>query len=372
MKRKCSMAMAIALAVMLLVGTGLAAGLKLNLFEYFSQSEDAYRKELDQQKLVSLQDKDTLISTSVTDIPQGLTAEDLDKMNDAYYDGEVLFVSFIIGESLHTVEWTPTAEDIAQHAVPSAIRTNDYMPINLEAQARIEQAFETGQPYGFKQYLRSTDFTRLETAGGERLWHRNENYFSQSIGNDRYYGMMQVMSPLPEEIRHQDTIEIRLPMQLSTIYYWYDGEELYMWYDNTEQAMLTAVIARDTDVPHGQYESETATVDDTLVTVEASASPYLLHVVIRPEEPIFHSTDRIWEWHIYDDSGHELMKSYEKLIIYGSVAPRPILSYVHEYGADGLSRETWLELPGEMPETITVVITEGMEERASYTLRLAE
>lgn len=366
--------LALALVSLLLVGTGLAAGLALNVFNIISdRARDGYL-DWQQQKLDSLRDKNTLVSTSASDVPQGFDIDDVIQIHDAYYDGEVLFIGCIESRwRMPTVEWTPTEEELAQSALPSAIRTGNYKPVNKVAEALIEQVLEAGQPYGFKQYVYWDDFSRnLQTTSGVRLWYTfatGSNY-NAAEDDEREYGMTQFMAPLPEEIRGKDRIEVQLPVRFRTTYYWFDGEELYIWNGEDERAMLTAVIDREQDVPHREYEQGKITLEGAEVTVEAEAGPYLLHMKLSADEPIFVLSPDVlpWQWSVYDDAGRKLEKSFMR-----SSGATPMRTDIHEYGKDGLTWELWLWLYGDIPETLTMEIGQDYrKDEATVTLRLAE
>lgn len=370
-KRSWPRVLALALVSMLLVGTGLAAGLSLNVFNVIS--DHAHEDDFDwaKQKLDSLRDKNTLVSTSASNVPQGFDMDDVIQIHDAYYDGEALFVGCIQNRwRMPTVEWTPTEEELAQFALPSAIRTGNYKPVNKVAETLIEQVLEAGQPYGFKQYIYYDHFSRhLQTTSGVRLWYTyaTGSSYNTSADDEHEYGMTQFMAPLPEEIRGKDRIEVQLPVRFETTYYWFDGKELYIWNGEDERAMLTAVIDREPDVPHRQYEQGKITLEDAEVTVEADATPYLLHMVLRTDKPIFSPPDP-WHWRAYDDAGHSLDKSFMR-----SHGSTPMRTDIHEYGEDGLSWELWLGLFGDIPETLTLEIGHAFwEALPTVTLRLAD
>lgn len=372
-KRSWPRVLALALVCMLLVGTGLAAGITLNVFNIiFDHGKDIGYYDWQLQKLDSLRDKNTLVSTSASDVPQGFDMDDVIQIHDAYYDGEVLFVGCIESRwRMPTVEWTPTEEELAQFALPSAIRTENYKPVNKVAETLIEQVLDAGQPYGFKQYIYWDDFSdRLQTTDGNRLRYTSGSSFGFSVDDKREYHMTQFMAPLPEEIRRKDRIEVLLPVRFMTTYYWFDGEELYIWKGEDERAMLTAVIDRDQNARRGRYESAKMMLEGTEVTVEADANPYLLHVKLSADEPIFALLPNVlpWQWSVYDDAGHELEKSFMR-----NTLSQPLRLDIHEYSTDGLYTETWMWLYGEIPETLTLEIgRDYRKDEATVTLRLAE
>lgn len=392
-KRPWPRVLALALVSMLLVGTGLAAGLSLNLFDVLSKSHrgSQYYWEQDQLKLNSLREKNTLISTSSI-APEGVYPEKMIQFHDAYYDGHVLLVGYIHGERewyQPFIEWTPTEEELAELAASAILRDKDgkYL-FNEAADAILQQAMKSGQPCGIKSYY-ITDGYRFETTAGNLLWS-GQTHYAESIHDDRsgYYLVEQYASPLPEEIRDLDTIDIQMPFKFDTEYFWFDGHELYSWYGPQERAMLTVTIGRDMSVLQGRYENEKVILNGTEVTVEADAiGPYLLHVVLNADEPYFSpgqggphtwiALDEAGEEHsmsmrFYDDMGLEHAPMMQKVIFNYKRKNEYVLFIYDDCSEDGRSKEIWLDLFGEIPEALTMVITQDDTEVTTVTLRLAD
>ncbi|MCH5286133.1 MAG: hypothetical protein J1E43_01820 [Christensenellaceae bacterium] len=392
-KRKWPSAMALVLAAVLLCGTGLAAGLRLNLFELLSKSTPVNESkwEQDQIKLRSLREKNTLISTSVS-APEGVHPEKMIQVHDAYYDGNVLLVGYIQGENEWFdpfVEWTPTEEELARFDEPPILRQKDgHYLFSETADSILREAIRTGQPCGIKAYGIS-GYRVFETTDGQRLWVGNTNY-AEPVGTDSLscYAVEQFASPLPEAIRGRDVIDIQMPFTFNTEYFWFDGNELYTWFGPEEYAMLTVTIGRDQDAPAGgRYGSETISLNGAELTVEAEAfGPYQLRVVMSADEPYFLPAMGPVRWNAYDEAGRELSMSVSVYDEAGMLLEPMVWKIIFNLGRkteyafafydacseDGLTKELLLDLVGEVPETLTVVITQDDAEAATVTLRLAE
>ena len=390
MKRKWSLAMALALAVVLIVGTGLATGIKLNLFGMISQSDPSnqYNWEQDRIKLSRLGEKNTLISVSA-DAPEGIQLEKMIQVQDAYYDGYVLLVSYIRGESelFHTeLEWAPDGEEeLTDMGAPIPRDLLDNYFTDEARQASLQQAIEAGETWGRKWVTVSGGYDFL-TTDGNKLWTGSTHY--ATLVDEEQYIVMQFASPLPEEIRDKDEIVIQMPFTFGTIYFWFDGADLYTGFGEDEQGVLTVTVGRDTDVPQAQYASEKVSLHGTELTVEAEAvTPYLLHVVMSAEKPYFtpgKGGPTTWIAHnevgqqcsmsmkVYGEADIELGAMMQR-IIFGDMPSKQYTLYLYpDCSEDGTSKELWLDLLGEIPETITVVALQNDVKEASVTLHLAE
>lgn len=390
MKRKWSMAVALALVAMLIVGTGLATGLKLNLFGMLSQSnpENQYNWEQDQVKLSRLSEKNTLISVSA-DAPEGMQLDQMIQVQDAYYDGHVLLVGYIQGKSelFHTfLEWLPEGEEELTDIGELIPREISGIYFSDEAkQASLQQAIDAGEIWGRKWIGVSSGYDFLTTEGN-KLWTGSTRY--ATLVDEEQYVVMQFASPLPEEIRDKDEIVIQMPFTFGTDYFWFDGTDLYSWFGEEEQGVLTVTVGRDTDVPQGQYEAETIRLHGTELTIEATAvTPYLLHVTMSAEKPYFtpgKGGPMTWIAHnqfgqqcsmsanVYGEAGLELGAMMQK-IIFGNLPSKQYTQFIYpDCSEDGTSKELWLDLLGEIPETITMDVLQNDVKEATVTLRLAE
>ena len=391
-KRKWSMAMALALAAMLIVGTGLATGLKLNLFGLLSQSNPSnqYNWEQDRIKLSRLGEKNTLISVSA-DAPEGIQLDQMIQVQDAYYDGYVLLVGYMQGESelFHPfIEWAPTEEEPADLSKPVLLdMSGDYF-FDQEVQASFRAAADAGETWGRKWVTVSGGYDFL-TTNGNKLWTGGTNY-ADTIDEERscYYAVKQFASPLPEEIRDKGEIVLQMPFTFDTSYYWFDGSNLYHWFSEDEEGVLTVTVGRDTDVPQGQYSSEKVRLNGTELTVEATAvTPYLLHVTMSAEKPYFTPGEggpMTWIAHnqfgqqcsmsakVYGEADLELGAMMQK-IIFGDLPSRQYAQFIYpDCSEDGTSKELWLDLFGEIPEAVTMIVRQNGIKEATVTLRLAE
>ena len=397
MKRKWSMTVALALAVMLIVGTGLAAGIRLNLFGLLSQSnpERQYNWEQDKIKLGRLGEKNTLLSVCAT-APESTPLDQLIQIQDAYYDGYVLLLGYIHGEDglfWSYIEWTPTEEELEALGGPT-LREDGANPFREdeggEVRASLERAVQTGETWGRKRLTVSEGYDFMTTEG-TKLW-TGSTYYTEHFndGSDNAYTLMQFTSPLPEEIRDKDTIVIEEPFTLLVEYYWFDGSNLYSWYgeDKKEECKLTITVGRDTDVRQARYASEKVRLNGTELTVAAEAvTPYLLHVTMSAEKPYFSpgkGGPMTWIAHntvgqqcsmsaeVYGEENLELGAMMQK-IIFGNLPSKQYTQFIYpDCSEDGTSKELWLDLFGEIPETVTMVVRQNDIKEATVTLRLAE
>ena len=384
-QRRWPRALVLALVLVLVAGTGLAAGIKLNLFKLISEGDFGDRLyshwDTDQVKLQSLSEKGTLIATSSV-APEGVNLENLLQPLDAYYDGEVLLVGYLYSYGPETdvyIPWTPTEEELEQYAVPSAIR--DHWLCYDHIYGQIGEMVQAGRPAGFIEYLFSGG-TRVITASGDELYMSWTTY-SHIIDDHSYYGVMQFISPLPDEIRGKDRIEIQWPWKITPEYFWFDGEHLYHWFGEEEDGSVNAVIGRDRDVSQGYYRSGAYTINGAQVTAEASlVSPYLMHLEMHADQPIFQDGISPWHWvvtddagqehdvemSIYDDADHKLALTVQAVIFKKTMFVEEGIYFYDDYGEDGLFKEVWVDMLGELPETISVVLT--LDETEEYRIPL--
>lgn len=389
-KRKWPMAVALALVVVLLVGTGLATGIKWNLFGMISQSDpwDQYNWEQDQVKLGRLSEKNTLISVSTTS-PEDMQLDQMIQVRDAYYDGHVLLVGYIRGASelFHAeLEWAPDGEEeLTDMGEPIPRDLLDDYFTDETRQASLQQAIEAGETWGKKWIGVSGGYDFL-TTDGNKLWTGSTHY--ATLVDEEQYIVEQFASPLPEEIRDKDEIVIQMPFTFCTSYCWFDGNNLFHWFGEDEQGVLTVTVGRDTDVPQAQYASEKVRLNGTELTVEAEAvTPYLLHVTMSAEKPYFtpgKGGPMTWIAHnevgqqcsmsakVYGEADLELNAMMQK-IIFGNLPSKSYTLFLYpDCSEDGTSKELWLDLFGEIPETITMVVRQNDIKEATVTLRLAE
>ena len=378
-KRKVSVGLVVAIVLLVAFGgIAVAEMAGFNVFGYFAQSDQSrYALSADwervQKTLTSLQEKGTLISTSYTQLHDEVR-EGYVEIHDAYYDGDVLFLSEIIRDPREfAIEWTPTEEELEAmksepwEKIPNA-RTVIMFAHNEEEEevyAAYNEALQEWRPFGLKRYVYCGEGNPYQTLEGSELRHEGL-YDSEWINGEATYVVAEMQVPLPEEIRQQDAIQLQFPLEFYVEYNWFDGARLYCMSEHIDGGMMTVTIGRDPDTRQRSYQSEPIEIDGVAVQVGATASPYLAHVTLRAEEPIFPlqftaDGDEIDPWYIvgYNEKGEQLGYTFpETHVSYGdNKSPqREVIRFYERNSEDGLTYETYLHLPGEIPEALTITI----------------
>lgn len=381
-KRKMSMAVVVAIALLIaLGGIGVAEMAGFNLFDFFAQNTQQSKEffDIDQRTLDDLQEKGTMISA--TGSPMEVEAlEGYVQLHDAYYDGDVLFLSTVTREwetSVAAVEWTPTEEELAAHNPEKwPIWPRDASPYPQEQPFidAFNAAQEAHQPYGYKTYQYIDTFTSFRTAGGETVMFIGDRRVVTADG--LVYTVLQMQSPLPEEIRQKETIEIQMTVVIDVEYHWFDGEKHYYWSEETEPVVATATIARGSDTRQRRYQGGSAVVDGVTVTAEAVVSPYLAHVILHAEEPLFLTeTDEQgavvdpWSVTVADgETGEAFSSLFAGLTQRRGYGPEQKFVFYQKYSEDGLTCERYVGLSGDIPDSLTLTVGRDGAEEVSFVL----
>ena len=145
MKRKFSMSVALVLALMLLSGTALAAGLGLNLFEYFGKTDSLWANLADRAVLE-------------TEVPVKIAHEALGQVEasitNAYYDGQGLLVAFVAQDGQRMALWTPGDDERANLEAqerPHVLKEELQSVKHREIVGEVKAAEAAGKPVGFMQ-----------------------------------------------------------------------------------------------------------------------------------------------------------------------------------------------------------------------------
>ena len=375
-KRRLYMAVVVAIALMIaLGGIGVAEMTGFNLFDFFARNTRQAKEhfDIDQQTLNDLQEKSTLISASSS--PMEVEAlEGYIRLHDAYYDGDVLFLGNIAREERYArvvVAWTPTEEELAGHE-PEA------WPIwpreaaseqEREIIGAFDAAREARRPYGFKRYQYSRLMAGCRTAEGTQVMPIGSR--SMATRDGVAYVVQQMQSPLPEEIRQKEIIEIELTAPMTVEYHWFDGEKYYYWSEAVEPVVGTATIVRSKDARQLRYQGEPGVLDGVTVTAEAIVSPYLAHVVFRAKEPVFLPGEAAdWCVSVVDDgTGEELSGMYERLTYQRPGEPGQTYVFYQMISEDGLTCERYVSLSGDMPGSLTLTVGRDGAEAARFVVR---
>lgn len=221
MKRKLSVGLLAAiLAILTLTGAALAVG--LNLFERFASHDERLSQVAPQAELA-------------TEMPGEVETEELGKsaveIVNAYYDGESLIVAYT-AENTSTFEpFTPTAEELKKMQVEE---DNDfgsgYEPFELGTAAPAKQAFidafKAGKPCGYVEYpVFASDHMYAGKDGEIELVPDVGDEITLEDGRKAY--LVEFTTPLPEEARNRDELELHLPILRSERREWFDGKHVY-------------------------------------------------------------------------------------------------------------------------------------------------
>ena len=242
MKKKISVGFVIVLAMLLMSVTALAAGLGLNLFAYFGRTDENW---------ANLAEKAVLETEAPVAVAHELLGEAKAAITNAYYDGEKLMATYMVEDGEQVTMWAPDSEAralLSPEGTPEELRAVDGIGPGLRSlKETLETAVEAGQPIG---YIKRTVWLAEDaTANGIRV----EPYMSEeeALEDGTFYQLIEFASPLPEGVREQDALELRLPLEQVVTYHWFDGDS---WYGRSEAAQdageMTTTVKRDAQAEH--------------------------------------------------------------------------------------------------------------------------
>ena len=242
MKKKISVGFAIVLAMLLMSVTALAAGLGLNLFAYFGRTDENW---------ANLAERAVLETEAPATVAHELLGETQAAITNAYYDGEKLMAAYMVEDGEQVTMWAPDSEAralLAPEGTPEELRAVDGVGPGLRSlKETLETAVEAGQPIG---YIKRTVWLAEDaTANGVKV----EPYMSEeeALEDGTFYQLIEFASPLPEGVRDQDALELRMPLEQVVTYHWFDGSS---WYGRSEAAQdageMTTTVKRDAQAEH--------------------------------------------------------------------------------------------------------------------------
>lgn len=238
MKRKMTLTMlAAVLAVVVLAGAALAAG--LNLFEYFGSFDERLRAIAPE--------------TAVEDAPAVEIATDAlgvtrAKIDSAYYDGQSLIVAYTVENYRGCGTFEPTEDALAEMTEDA-----DYLREVREAGAdqpeavrAFREAVERKEPFGIVEYEIAMG-DHCATDDGVALPPGDADV--ESVEDGPLYSLFECGSPLPEAARDRDSLNLVMPVELYTSWHWFDGEKVFERHARETLTELTATVRRAEATP---------------------------------------------------------------------------------------------------------------------------
>lgn len=280
MKRKMTLTvLAAVLAVIALTGAALAVG--LNLFDHFGRND---------RRLQVVAPDAALMAADKVEVTTDALGVSRARIDSAYYDGQSLIVAYTLDNYQRYEDFEPTGAELAEMT-----ENRDYLleafgiegdPAATEA---LRDAIDRKQPYGVVDYTIAVG-DRCTTDGGVVL--PLHSAAMEDGEDDLLYCIQEYETPLPESARDLDSLNLNLPVELSTSWYWYDGETCYEKHDEQPLATLTAAVSRsEAETRSYKWEGE---INGAKVSVRAEASAVHIKLYIDAEAGAFPDPASIW------------------------------------------------------------------------------
>lgn len=280
MKRKMTLTvLAAVLAVIALTGAALAVG--LNLFDHFGRN--------DRRLQVVAPDAALMVNDAVEVTTDALGVSKA-RIDSAYYDGQSLIVAYTLDNYQRYEDFEPTGAELGEMT-----ENRDYLleafgiegdPAATEA---LRDAIDRKQPYGVVDYTIAVG-DRCSTTGGVTL---PLHAVAMEDGEEGLlYCIQEFETPLPESARDLDSLNLTLPVELSTSWYWFDGETCYEKHDEQPLAALTVAVSRsETETRSYKWEGK---INGAKVSARAEASPVHIKLYIDAEAGAFPDPATVW------------------------------------------------------------------------------
>ena len=280
MKRKMTLTvLAAVLAVIALTGAALAVG--LNLFDHFGRND---------RRLQVVAPEAALMVNDAVEVTTDALGVSKARIDSAYYDGQSLIVAYTLDNYQRYEDFEPTGAELAEMT-----ENRDYLleafgiegdPAATEA---LRDAIDRKQPYGVVDYTIAVG-DRCSTTGGVTL---PLHAVAMEDGEEGLlYCIQEFETPLPESARDLDSLNLTLPVELSTYWYWYDGETCYEKHDEQSLAALTVAVSRsETETRSYKWEGK---INGAKVSARAEASPVHIKLYIDAEAGAFPDPATIW------------------------------------------------------------------------------
>lgn len=258
MKRKISAAAVFALAALLLM-TGVAVAASAGVFEFFAQKNDAAQELMNalSQNAVNIGDTQTVPA-------DGAFPAATFTMDQAFYDGEALYLSYILSgaEAVKEEGYVPTAEEQKN----MERWEEDWLPDELAG-------YGNEKPWGVTIYTTYPGDGLYDAESGE--------YLCPSMGNEdvidgALMSYFRFERPLPDAFRNKEALNLYYKLYRSANSYYFDGETLWVGY--ARQALNLSPVR----IPKA-HENAVLTASEKFDEYHAFASVSVSQVDIRAE-----------------------------------------------------------------------------------------
>jgi len=281
MKRKMTLTvLAAVLAVIALTGAALAVG--LNLFDHFGRND---------RRLQVVAPDAALYVNDAVEVTTDALGVSKARIDSAYYDGQSLIVAYTLDNYQRYEPFEPTEAELAEMTENRDYLLEAYETVEGDSAATeaLQAAIDRKQPYGVVEYMIGLG-DRCTTDGGVTM---PLHAVAMEDGEEGLlYCIQEYETPLPESARNLDSLNLTLPVELSTAWYWYDGETCYEKHDEQPLAALTVAVNRS--------ESETRSyrwggeINGAKVRIRAEASAVHIKLYIDAEAGAFPDPVTIW------------------------------------------------------------------------------
>ena len=277
MKRKMTLTI---LAVIALTGAALAVG--LNLFDHFGRND---------RRLQVVAPDAALVVNDAVEVTTDALGVSKARIDSAYYDGQSLIVAYTLDNYQRCEPFTPTETELAQMTENKDFLLEAYGIVegDPDANEAFRAAIDRKQPYGVVEYMIGLG-DRCTTDGGVTLPLHAAAMEDGEEG--QLYCIQEFETPLPESVRDLDSLNLTLPVELSTSWYWFDGETCYEKHDEQPLATLTAAVSRsEAETRSYKWEGE---INGAKVSARAEASAVHIKLYIDAEAGAFPDPATIW------------------------------------------------------------------------------
>lgn len=296
-KRKIRFSLVAAIvALLVLAGAALAVG--VNLFEIFGKNDERLSRIAPQAEL------ENTATETVQSAELGSTCA---TFNNGYYDGQSLIIAFTLENSESFAAYTPTEEQLSrmekvdenQFTIPDAESKS-----GTEAVEAFLSAMQAGTPCGLAQYsVYPSDHCMVDENIDLSPWY--EDVIVQEDGSELY--LREFETPLPDEVRDLESINVHIKLKKMAAYFYYDGEDCYQLYDHGDEVTLVSALIPRTEAVTRTFGGE-GEYGGTAVHVSASFSAVQGTICIAADEAVFtQPEDHCWyDAVLYDENGQRL------------------------------------------------------------------